>query len=243
MPEPVTMPPEALAPAHDVATILAADHRDPFAFFGMHRFGDDGPLLVRAFLPEAGAVAVVDAARGEVAAELGRVHDGGVFAGVIPGRRERFAYRLRVRTEGGEVELDDPYGFPPVLSEADAHLLAEGSHLESYKRLGAHPMRQGGVDGVAFAVWAPHASRVAVIGEFNGWDGRRHGMRLRHECGVWEIFLPGVRPGQRYKYEIKGPGGALLTDKCDPFAFFVETSPGSAAIVHDLDAYRWGDGD
>lgn len=235
------VPAEALAPAEAVAAVLAADHRDPFAFFGMHRFGGDGPLMVRAFLPDAEAVAVVDTATGEVAAELPRVHEAGVFAGVVTGRSEPFAYRLRVRAEAGDADLEDPYRFPPVLSEADAHLLAEGSHLESYRRLGAHPTMLEGVAGTAFAVWAPHAARVAVIGEFNGWDGRRHGMRLRHECGVWEIFLPGVRPGQLYKYEIKGPGGALLTDKCDPFAFFVEKSPGSAAIVHDLDAYGWSD--
>ncbi|MDZ3837460.1 MAG: 1,4-alpha-glucan branching protein GlgB [Rhodospirillales bacterium] len=252
-PEPVIhVPAEALAPADGIAAVLAADHRDPFGFFGMHRYQGDGPLLVRAFLPEASRVGVVDAATGDVVAELPRVHDAGVFAGVVPGRSERFAYRLRAQIggeneggeiRGGEIDVEDAYRFPPVLSEADAHLLAEGSHLESYRRLGAHPMRLDGVDGVAFAVWAPHASRVAVIGEFNGWDGRRHGMRLRHECGVWEIFLPNVRPGQLYKYEIKGPGGALLTDKCDPFAFFVEKSPGSAAIVCDLDAYRWGDGE
>jgi 1,4-alpha-glucan branching enzyme len=243
-PQPVIeVPIEALAPADGLAAVLAADHRDPFGFFGMHRYGEDGPLFVRAFLPESTAVRVVDARTGAVAAELPRVHEAGLFAGVIPGRSERFAYRLRAQTDGGEIDLEDPYRFPPVLAEADAHLLAEGSHLESYRRLGAHPVRLDGVDGVAFAVWAPHASRVAVIGEFNGWDGRRHGMRLRHECGVWEIFLPNVRTGQLYKYEIKGPGGALLTDKCDPFAFFVEKSPGSAAIVCDLDAYSWGDGE
>lgn len=247
-PDPVAeVPAEALAPADGVAAVLAADHRDPFGFFGMHHFEGTGPLMVRAFLAEASAEAsivhVVDAATGEVAAELPRVHEAGIFAGVVPRRGKRFAYRLRVRTQAGEIDVEDPYRFPPVLSEADAHMLAEGSHLESYRRLGAHPMRLDGVDGVAFAVWAPHAARVAVIGEFNGWDGRRHGMRLRHECGVWEIFLPGIRAGQLYKYEIKGPGGALLTDKCDPFAFFVEKSPGSAAIVQDLDAYAWGDGE
>jgi len=248
-PEPVTVPPEALAPEHEVAAVLAADHRDPFAFFGMHRFGGDdfgddgGTLLVRAFVPGAAAVAVIDAASGEAVAELACVHEAGLFAGTILGRRQHFPYRLRVGTGDDAIEVEDPYRFPPILSEADAHLLAEGSHLESYKRLGAHPLRLDGVDGVAFAVWAPHAGRVAVIGEFNAWDGRRHGMRLRHECGVWEIFIPGVRLGQLYKYEIKAAGGAVLTDKCDPFAFFVEKSPGSAAIVQDLGAYAWGDGD
>lgn len=240
-PEDPPLPREALAGAHDVAAVLSADHRDPFAFFGMHKVGADESLVVRALLPGSESVAVVDAASGAVAATLDKVHEAGLFAGVVPGRRERFAYRLRSRTADGEAELEDPYRFPPVLPEEDAHLLAEGSHLRSYARLGAHPMTIDGIDGIAFAVWAPHAARVAVIGEFNGWDGRRHGMRLRHECGVWEIFLPGVRPGQLYKYEIKAAGGALLTDKCDPYAFCVEKSPGSAAIVHDLADYAWAD--
>jgi 1,4-alpha-glucan branching enzyme len=238
----VTVAPETLAGEADVAAILTADHRDSFAFLGMHRIGDGGPLVVRAFLPQAISVELVDAESGAIIADLGRVHDAGLFAGVV-GRRAPFAYRLRLRTDAGESDLDDPYRFPPVLAEEDAHLLAEGSHLRSYACLGAHPRTLEGVDGVAFAVWAPHASRVSVVGEFNDWDGRRHGMRLRHECGVWEIFLPGVHCGQLYKYEIKGPGGALLTDKCDPYAFCVEKSPGSASIVHDLGTYRWADSD
>ncbi len=239
-PEP-TLPREVLAADHDVAAVLGRSHRDPFAFFGMHQIGVGGPVVVRAFLPGAAAVAVVDAATGKATASLEKIHGDGLFAGVVAGRKARFAYRLRATFEAGESDIEDPYRFPPVLPEADAHLLAEGSHLRAYAWLGAHPATVDGVKGVAFAVWAPHAARVAVIGEFNNWDGRRHAMRLRHECGVWEIFLPGIRPGQLYKYEIKSPSGARLTDKCDPFAFHVEKSPGSASIVHDPDQYRWGD--
>ncbi len=232
---------DELAAERDVAAVRGADNRDPFAFLGMHRVDAQGPLVVRAFLPGADEVGLVDAATGAVVATLDKIDDVGMFAGAVPGRAEWFAYRLRVGSAVGEVEIEDPYRFPPVLSDENAHLLADGSDLRSYAHLGAHPVTLAGVDGVAFAVWAPHAGRVAVIGEFNGWDGRRHGMRLRHECGVWEIFLPGVRVGQLYKYEIKAAGGALLTDKCDPYAFCVEKSPGSAAIVHDLGGYRWAD--
>ena len=191
-----------LAPEGDVNAVLYADHRDPFAFLGMHALGPDGPLVVRAFLPNAGTVTVLDAATGEPVTELERIRDEGFFAGGISGG-EWFAYRLRITTEGGTFDIEDPYRFPPVLAEADVQLLAEGSHPKSYEKLGAHLVSMQGVAGVAFTVWAPHAGRVAVIGDFNDWDGRRHGMRLRHECGVWEIFLPGVEAGRLYKFEIK----------------------------------------
>ncbi len=229
-----------LAPDGDVNGVLYADHRDPFAFLGMHALGTEGPLIVRVFLPTASSVSVLDAASGESVADLDRIRDEGFFAGGISAR-EWFPYRLRVTTVSGTFEVDDPYRFPPVLSETDVRLLAEGSHPKSYEKLGAHLTSMQGVAGVAFAVWAPHAGRVAVIGDFNDWDGRRHGMRLRHECGVWEIFLPGVKAGGLYKFEIKAPNGTKLTDKSDPFAFQVEKSPGSAAIVCDLDRGGWRD--
>ena len=117
-------------------------------------------------------------------------------------RREPFRYRLRVRWGSGWHEFDDVYRFPPVLGELDIHLLVEGNHLASYRKLGAHPIVHDGVEGVAFAVWAPNARRVSVVGDFNGWDGRRMPMRQRHAGGFWEIFVPGLRPGHLYKYEI-----------------------------------------
>ena len=229
-----------LAPDGDVTAVLYADHRDPFAFLGMHALGADGPLVVRAFLPNAGSVTVVDAATGEPVSELERIRDEGFFAGGISGS-EWFAYRLRITTESGTFDIEDPYRFPPVLAEADVRLLAAGGHPKSYEKLGAHLVSMQGVAGVAFAVWAPHAGRVAVIGDFNGWDGRRHGMRLRHECGVWEMFLPGVEAGGLYRFEIKSADGTKLVDKTDPYAFRVEKLPGSASIVCDLDRARWGD--
>jgi 1,4-alpha-glucan branching enzyme len=229
-----------LAPDGDVNAVLYADHRDPFAFLGMHALGPEGPLVVRAFLPSATSVTVLDAASGEPVTTLERIRDAGFFAGGISAG-EWFAYRLQITTDDGTFDIDDPYRFPPVLSDADVHLLAEGSHLKSYEKLGAHLTSMQGVAGVAFTVWAPHAGRVAVIGDFNDWDGRRHGMRLRHECGVWEIFLPGVEAGRLYKFEIKSSNGTKLTDKSDPCAFQVEKAPASASIVCDLDRYNWRD--
>ena len=237
--EPRPLPP--LVAAGDVAAVVSADHRDPFGFLGMHELAPGGPLVVRAFQPRAVRAWVVESATKRVVAELTRFDEAGLFAGVIEGRKERFPYRLAVETVAGVTEIEDPYRFPPVLGDGDVHRLAEGSHATSYEKLGAHPMRLDGIDGVAFAVWAPHARRVAVIGEFNDWDGRRHGMRLRHDCGVWEIFLPGVEPGQLYKYEIKSSEGERLPDKGDPYAFLAERSPGSASVIFDLGAYEWGD--
>ncbi|MBK8175147.1 MAG: 1,4-alpha-glucan branching protein GlgB [Rhodospirillales bacterium] len=213
--------------------------RDAFGFLGMHELDTEGVVLVRVFLPGAHAVTVIDSASGEVVAPLARIREEGLFAGAISG--PWFAYRLRVVDGDGEREVEDPYRFPPVISGADAQLLAEGGLARSYAVLGAHVCTMEGVAGVTFAVWAPHAGRVAVIGDFNGWDGRRHGMRLRHECGVWEIFIPGVAAGPFYKFEIKTAAGSRLVDKTDPYAFQVEAGSGSAAIIYDLNAYAWGD--
>ena len=181
-----------LSPAA-LEALAAARHDDPFGVLGMHEC--DGALVVRAVLPEATAVEVIDRASGRRVAKLVQRHPAGVFEAPIPRRRRRFEYRLRVTRGATVIEIDDPYRFPPVLGEFDVWLLAEGRHLRLYEKLGAHAAISLGVDGHAFAVWAPNASAVAVVGDFNQWDGRRHPMRRRRECGVWEIFLPGVMPG------------------------------------------------
>ncbi|HEX3881385.1 MAG TPA: 1,4-alpha-glucan branching protein GlgB [Stellaceae bacterium] len=216
-----------------VAEIVAARHGDPFSFLGMHSEG--GGIVVRAFLPEAEVVQVVDA-RGKIVTEAERVHPEGFFEARIS-RKSPFAYRLRV----GEREFDDIYRFPPVLGDLDLHLLTEGSHLESHRKLGAHPLTLDGVAGVGFAVWAPNARRVSVVGDFNGWDGRRMPMRRRHAGGFWEIFVPGLGAGNRYKYEIVGPDGAVLPLKADPYAEEAERAPGTASIVAAPPRHRWDD--
>jgi 1,4-alpha-glucan branching enzyme len=225
---------------HSVAAILRADHADPFSFLGMHYDKSEQAVVVRAFLPEARSAAVIDSATAEPVAELQRVHEAGFFAGPVAGREQPFDYRLRITQAGGEREIEDPYRFPPVLGDLDVHLLAEGNHLRSYQKLGAHPVTVCGVRGASFAVWAPDAKRVSLIGDFNAWDGRRYPMRARHECGVWEIFLPGIDLGALYKYEIQTAKGELLT-KADPYAFQSEPRPRTASVVRGLPEFAWGD--
>jgi 1,4-alpha-glucan branching enzyme len=219
--------------AEALAALAEGRHADPFALLGPH-VQADGQLSVRAFLPQARSVEVIAADGGETLAALECVHDAGIFAGIVPDRGELFAYRLRVDWHGDVHEIDDPYRFPPLLGEMDVWLLAEGTHHRPFEQLGAHLAECDGVAGTRFAVWAPSARRVSVIGDFNLWDGRRHPMRLRRECGVWELFLPGVGAGARYKYEILGPGGDLLPAKADPYGFAAERRPATASVVSAL---------
>ncbi len=227
--------------SRNVEKIIAATHSDPFGFLGMHEEAGKG-LVVRAFLPEAATVHVIHAKDGSVAAELPRIHEAGFFVGPVAKKGSFFPYRLRVETAAGTREIEDPYRFPPILGEMDVYLIAEGKHLRLDEKLGARPMTIEGVAGAGFAVWAPNAARVSVVGDFNGWDGRRHPMRFRAECGVWEIFLPGIGEDALYKYEIASKDGKLMALKVDPFAFFCEQAPGTAALVYDLSRYWWDDG-
>ncbi len=213
--------------ARDIELIRKAAHGNPFAVLGPH---DDEPggWSLRVFLPGAAHVAMLEPASGATVIELARRHADGVFEGHGSGPRPA-DYRLGVRwANGGEAVLDDPYRFGPVLGEVDAWLLGEGSHLRPFEILGASPRTMGGVDGTAFAVWAPNASRVSVVGNFNFWDGRRHPMRLRRECGVWELFLPGVGAGACYKYELRDAHGMLLPLKADPYGRAAELRPSTS---------------
>ncbi len=220
-----------------VASVVTGDHPDPFSFLGMHAAEEDG-FTVRVFLPGAITVEVVSY-DGDALGELERIHPEGLFAGAVA---QRVPYRLQVAWEDGEeAEVEDPYRFPGVLGEQDLYLFGEGNHLRLYDTLGAHPMELEGVAGTSFAVWAPNARRVSVIGDFNLWDGRRHVMRKHPGVGVWEIFVPGVGDGALYKYEITGPNGDLLPLKADPFGFRAEKLPGTASVVHDPSRYEWGD--
>jgi 1,4-alpha-glucan branching enzyme len=210
--------------------VIEGRHSDPFRYLGPHAEADGA--VVRVFFPNADAITVVDdQAR---LCNLSRIHDAGLFAGRLADGSSH--YRLRVRFADHVVELEDPYRFPPVLADTDLYLLAEGTHLQLYDKLGAHPLNVEGVTGVAFAVFAPNARRVSVVGDFNFWDGRRHAMRVRGS-GFWEIFVPGIDVGERYKYEIIGPDGRLVPLKADPVAFAAEPRPKTASIVVDLDAF------
>jgi len=217
-------PPTMLNP-HEVDQLRSGRLADPFAVLGPH-VDALGETWVRAFLPGATAAQVLHAGQ---RTPLALRHADGVFEARVadPG-----AYRLSVTwRDGSAALLDDPYRFGPVLGETDAWLLAEGSHLRPYEILGATPRQMDGVAGTAFAVWAPNASRVSVVGEFNLWDGRSHPMRLRRECGVWEIFLPGVLAGAAYKFDLLDAQGDSLPQKADPFARQSELRPATASVV------------
>ncbi len=224
-----------------IDAIVAGQHGDPFAILGPRdtEFG----LAVGVFAPGAGEVDVIEEPGGATIASLNKLHDAGFFAGVIDAPALPLGYRLRFKSGESQWEEDDPYRFPPVLGEMDVHLIAEGNHRRLYERLGAHPITLEGVEGVAFAVWAPNARRVSVIGDFNGWDGRRHPMRKRHEAGVWELFIPGLARSDLYKYEILDANGAKLPLKSDPFAFSQEAPPSTASRVHGLTKFDWSDAD
>ena len=216
------LPPEA-------AAVIGGYHADPFSYLGPHV--ENGRTVLRVFLPDATEVKVVE--NGGHEEKLSRIHEAGLFVGPLGSAGQ--PYKLRARWDGHEAELDDAYRFPPVLSDFDLHLLSEGTHLHSYERLGAHPRVHAGVSGVGFALFAPNARRVSVVGDFNLWDGRRHAMRVRGQ-GFWEIFVPGAKAGQKYKYEILGRDGVLLPLKSDPYAMSSEVRPSTASIVLDEDA-------
>ncbi|MGN2251864.1 1,4-alpha-glucan branching protein GlgB [Frateuria sp. GZRe12] len=216
-----------------VDALLHARHADPFAVLGPHQV--DGQRLVRTLQPGALDVEAIDG-QGRLLASLEPVADG-LFAGAVPGQG---AYRLRVHWPTAVQELDDPYAFGALLAEHDLDLLAQGQHPELWRQLGAHPIERDGVAGVRFAVWAPNARRVSVVGDFNHWDGRRHPMRLRLPHGVWELFVPGLRAGARYKYEILGADFSVQ-QKADPVALATETPPATASVVAADAPFRWTD--
>ena len=210
---------------------------DPFAYLGMH--ADENGVVVRASLPQARRAWV--RRRGATRAHEMRPLDGhGLFEARI-GRRKPFDYVIELQA-GDEIEaIEDPYRFGPLLGDVDAYLIAEGTHVRLWNVLGARCRSVDGIAGTSFAVWAPNARRVSVVGDFNAWDGRRHPMRKRVECGVWELFVPGVEQGARYKYEIEGASGGLLPLKADPLARYAELRPDAASIVWKGAPPAWSD--
>jgi 1,4-alpha-glucan branching enzyme len=225
-----------------VTAIAGASHGNPFAVLGLHRAppGYGTGFVLRAFVPGAETVSAVDLAGAPIATLLPRGGDG-FFEALVQNRTARFAYRLHATRGTARWTFRDPYAFGPVLGPLDDHLLVEGTHRRLYERLGAHLTTHEQVEGVRFAVWAPHANRVSVVGDFNAWDGRRHQMRKRIDSGLWEIFVPEVTEGTVYKYEIVGPDGTLLPLKADPFGFAAELRPSTASVVARTDNFHWDD--
>jgi 1,4-alpha-glucan branching enzyme len=221
---------------HEFERIAAARHHDPFSVLGKHH--DEGSELIRAYLPHADEVSIVE---GNIPLE--RISGTDLFEwrgepGTVPER-----YHLIWRDHGQERMSHDPYCFPPQLADFDLHLFSEGRHRHAYRFLGAHVHSVDGIPGILFAVWAPNAERVSVVGDFNRWDGRRHPMRVRGGSGVWELFLPDLGPGSLYKYEIRNRDSGAISIKSDPYAQAYEVRPNTASVISGPSDYIWNDQD
>ncbi len=227
-------------PMDEMSTFLAGAHPDPFRILGPHRVGEQ--LVIRVFRPDAKEVRIAYGGDEKEPVAADRLHADGFFQAVLPEMERTSDYRLRVRAwDGSDSTADDPYSFGPIMGEVDLHLFGEGNHHQIYEKFGAHLRTIDGIRGVYFALWAPNAQRVSVVGDFNGWDGRVHPMRRLLGSGVWELFIPGAGEGAHYKFEIRTPSGALLL-KSDPFAFFNQWGKETSSLVFDLNRYRWADG-
>ncbi len=224
-------------PAGAIAALLDGRHDDPFSLLGLHA-GPDG-VFARAWIPGAETAKAHDLS-GAVLGTLKRVEPRGLFEGIVEGDVQP----VRYLAQGGGAEwwVTDPYSFGPVLGPIDDVLMAEGTHLRLHDKLGAHLIEHEGAKGVHFALWAPNARRVSVVGDFNDWDGRRHAMRKRGGVGVWEIFIPDLAEYRSYKFEIVGADGDIQPLKADPFAFAAELRPANASITRDM-VHEWGDAD
>ena len=218
----------------DVRALVGARHDDPFAVLGM-RADTRGRWWLRAMLPGARAVRACRADDGRLLAELALRHPDGLWEGELA-LRTPTDYRLEVQWHGGtQGHYADAYACPPLIGDADLHFLAEGTHLRPFEALGAHVIEPGSApvpaSGVRFAVWAPNARHVSVVGDFNAWDARRHPMRSRGGSGVWELFVPHAACGDRYKFQITAAGGQVLPLKCDPYARQAQLRPDTASVV------------
>ncbi|MBW8787864.1 MAG: 1,4-alpha-glucan branching protein GlgB, partial [Rhizobium leguminosarum] len=216
--------------------LIEGRHGDPFSILGPHESG--GMTIVRVYLPGAEAVDLIDATSGREVTPFSIVHPSGLFAAAAASRT---GYRLRITWPDAVQLTEDPYSFGLLLGELDLHLISEGTHYSLSRTLGAVEMSIDGISGVRFAVWAPNARRVSVVGDFNAWDGRRNPMRLRQPAGVWELFIPRLAPGERYKFEIIDAQGTCLPQKADPVARASEAAPSTASIVASSTPFRWRD--
>jgi len=224
-----------------VLSILTASHDDPFAVLGRHEEPGDNPrTLYRCFRPHTMQATLVDSSNPEGRWEAVRIHDEGLFEVDLPGSGPGDYHWVLKSWRGAEERVEDPFRFGRIIGPLDEYLWCEGNHLEIHHKFGAHPLTLDGVAGVHFAVWAPNALRMSVVGDFNRWDGRIHPMRKLIGSGIWEIFVPGVPPGAHYKFELRDATGSIVL-KTDPFAFFAQHGLQTAALVYDLRNYRWND--
>jgi len=224
--------------AAEAQSLVDGTHGDPFAVLGMQ--ADGKAFVARCIIPHADRVTAFPLDGSGEGFPLTRIHDGGLFEGPVA-LKHRQPLRYHAANDGGQWWVEDPYSYGPVLGPMDDYYINEGSHLRLSDKLGAHLLSHEGAEGMHFAVWAPNARRVSVVGDFNDWDGRRHVMRHRGDTGIWEIFLPGIGAGRAYKYEIVGPDGVRLPLKADPFAFRSELRPATASVTAPPLGHSWGD--
>ncbi|MFO1393864.1 MAG: 1,4-alpha-glucan branching protein GlgB [Steroidobacteraceae bacterium] len=237
------MPSRQKLTVSEIEALVQARHPEPRSLLGYHEYarkGGEPACMVRALEPAAEHVEVIwdDSS---APSTLKRIHDAGLFEGRVPYRRPLSPYRLRIRyRDGVEHVRHDAYYFSPQITDFDLYLFGEGNHHRIYLKLGAHPIELDGTPGTRFAVWAPNAERVSVVGSFNLWDGRRHAMQMRGSSGIWELFVPDVGPGTTYKYEIRTPDGRTIL-KSDPFGFAMQLRPDNCSVVASLEGHDWGD--
>jgi len=228
-------------PRDEVSRFVRGIHSDPFRVLGPHCVGDD--LEIRVFRPDARSVDIVLDREPDKPVAAQRIEQEGFFFATVPGATRDLPYHVRTTDRDGSQHVTrDAYQYGPIMGEVDLHLFAEGQHWKIYEKFGAHLRTIGDAAGVYFAVWAPNAQRVSVVGDFNDWDGRVNPMRKLLGAGVWELFLPGIKQGAHYKFEIRTQTNAVLL-KSDPYAFFNQHGKATASLVYDLERYTWNDGE
>ena len=228
-------------PRDEVHRFVRGLHSDPFSVLGPHKVGDD--VEIRVFCPHARAIEIVLDREPDKPMAAERIDEEGFFCATVPGAERDIPYQLRiVKLDGSEELMRDAYQYGPIMGDVDLHLFSEGQHWKIYEKFGAHLRTIGDATGVYFAVWAPNAQRVSVVGDFNDWDGRVNPMRKLLNAGVWELFLPEIKQGAHYKFEIRTQTDAVLL-KSDPFAFFNQHGKSTASLVYDLERYTWSDAD
>jgi 1,4-alpha-glucan branching enzyme len=226
-------------PRDEVYRFVRGLHADPFSVLGPHKVGDD--VEIRVFRPDARAIEIVLDREPDKPISAERINEEGFFCATIAGAERDVPYHLRVvRLDGSEELTWDAYQYGPIMGDVDLHLFSEGQHWKIYEKFGAHLRTIGDATGVYFAVWAPNAQRVSVVGDFNNWDGRVNPMRKLLSAGVWELFVPGIKQGAHYKFEIRTQTSAVLL-KSDPFAFFNQHGKSTASLVYDLERFTWRD--
>lgn len=228
---------------YDIFHIVNGEHGDPHTVLGMHEIRQGGKtmLAVRAFLPGAVSITVIDQANKRNKYPMEKIHEDGFFERIIEDRSEWFRYRLEYTNAAGHSwQGYDPYSFAPTFTEYDRYLFGAGTHYEIYEKMGGRLITHGGARGAAFAVWAPNARAVSVIGSFNQWDTRRNPMRRLGKSGVWELFLPGLKEGDTYKFHVVQADGRAV-DKTDPYGLYTELRPQTASILYPMKRYKWKD--